>query len=325
EGYLDFIIPYQEGLKNIVASLGTALTPEQARILKRYTHNVVMVYDADNAGQLAMLRTMDIFIEEEMEVKIVSLPLGFDPDSFVRKYGIGPFREKISKASGLFDYKLAIMKSRHNAYDVQGKARISEEMLSTINKFKNAVLRSEYIRRLAEELDIREEALLLEAKRAKRIPEYPADSHPVARQALNASPAEKLLVALMLRETEIIHYIRQRLSPADFMDEKISRIVSLCFSFAEEGKELSPKSLLNYFGDEGISQIVCESIFLPDELSEQNKEKLIEDCLFRIKEQKSKLTRQRLHEEIKRAQDSKDEQRLQRLTEEFNSLLKKGL
>ncbi|MFH0762765.1 MAG: DNA primase [Candidatus Omnitrophota bacterium] len=323
EGYLDFILPYQEGVKNIVASSGTALTSEQARILRRYTHNVVMVYDADNAGQLAMLRSLDIFIEEEMEVKIVCLPLGFDPDSFVRKYGIGPFREKIAAALGLFDYKLAVMKSRHNAGSPQGKAMISQEMLSTIYKFKNAVLRSEYVRQLAQELDIREEALLQEAKRVKKAPEYPRDSRPLPqKKVLNASPAEKMLIALMLRESEIIGYIRQRLNPADFMDEKVSKLVSLCFNFAESGKEVSARSLLSYFGDDGISQIVCESVFLPDALSQQNTEKLVEDCLLRMREEKIKLTRQRLHEEIKRAQDSKDEEGLKRLTEEFNSLLK---
>jgi DNA primase len=110
EGYLDFIMPYQEGFKNIVASLGTALTLEQARLLKRYTHNVVMVYDADDAGQIATLRTLDIFIEEDMEVRVVCLPQGFDPDSFVRKYGIESFKDKIKQAENLFDYKLKILK-----------------------------------------------------------------------------------------------------------------------------------------------------------------------------------------------------------------------
>ena len=79
EGYLDFIIPYQAGVHNIVASLGTAFTPDQAKLLKRYTHNVVMVYDADKAGELASLRSLDIFIDEDMNVKVASLPLGSDP------------------------------------------------------------------------------------------------------------------------------------------------------------------------------------------------------------------------------------------------------
>ena len=325
EGYLDFIIPFQEGLKNIVASSGTALTAEQARILKRYSRNVVMVYDSDNAGQMAMLRSLDIFIDEDMEVRIVKLPAGFDPDSFVRKYGIEAFREKIKSAQGLFDYKLAVMKSRHNPQEALGKAKISEELLATINRFKNAVLRSEYIKQLAQELQVKEEALLQDANRAK--PLYPSRAEikepATGRRALNVNPAEKLLLNIMLQESALIHYIRQRLGPEDFLDERISRIVSLCFDFMEKGKELTPRMLLNHFADEDISQLVCESIFLPQGLSAQNKEKLIEDCSRRIKEQKIKLTRLRLHEEIKRAQDSKDEERLRRLTEEFNSLLKK--
>jgi DNA primase len=156
EGYLDLIMPYQEGLRNIVASLGTALTYEQARLIKRYTHNVVMIYDPDDAGELATLRTLDIFVEEGMNVKVVSLPEGFDPDLFVRKNGIEKFKDNIAQAQSLFDYKLKVLKSRYSIKEIEGKARVSSEMLLTINKFKNAVVKSEYIKRLAEELNIKE-------------------------------------------------------------------------------------------------------------------------------------------------------------------------
>ena len=172
EGYLDFMMPYQEGLKNIVASLGTALTNEQARLTKRYTHNVVMVYDADDAGELATLRTLDIFIEEGMEVKVVTLPEGFDPDLFVRKNGISAFKEKIEQAQNLFDYKLGILKSRYNPKDIHGKVKITQEMLSTIHKFKNAVLKSEYIKKLAQDLNLEEEPLLQELKKIKEEKSY---------------------------------------------------------------------------------------------------------------------------------------------------------
>jgi len=323
EGYLDFLIPYQEGIRNIVASSGTAFTSDQARLLKRYTHNVVVVYDADNAGQMAALRSLDIFIEEEMEVRVVSLPAGFDPDSFVRKQGIAAFKEKINNASGLLDYKLAVMKSRYNHREPSGKAKISQEMLFSVNKIKNAVLRSEYIRRMAQELDIKEEALLQESTRIKPQPQYNPPEPRFADKALKANPAEKLLVSLMLQESEIIHYIRQRLMAEDFLDEKISRIVSLCFNLVEEGKDISLKALLTHFGDEDISRLVCESAFLTQDLSVQNKEKIVDDCLRRIKEGKLKAARLRLQEEIKQAQDSRDEERLLRLANEFNSLLKK--
>jgi DNA primase len=84
---MDFIIPFQEGLNNLAASQGTALTTEQIRLLKRYTHNVVMVYDGDNAGEIATLRSLDMLIEEGMQVRIAPLPKGMDPDTLVRKEG----------------------------------------------------------------------------------------------------------------------------------------------------------------------------------------------------------------------------------------------
>ncbi|MFH1269813.1 MAG: DNA primase [Candidatus Omnitrophota bacterium] len=322
EGYLDFIIPYQEGQRNIVASLGTALTTEQARLIKRYTHNVVMVYDADDAGEIATLRTLDIFIEEGINVKVVSLPEGFDPDLFVRKNGIGKFQQKIQQAENLFDYKLKILKSRHGIREIEAKALVSSEMLSTINRFKNAILKSEYIKRLAQELDIEEDALWQEANKVKEPKTYPGqDNRGSPRQALNINPTEKLLIKLMLEEEELIGHIRQRLEPADFQDERTSRIVSLMFELMEQGKNIEPNKLINYLNDNSISQIICESTLLP-EISAQNKENIINDCITRLKNERLKNKKQRLHEQIKTAQESGDEEGLHRLMQEFHCLIK---
>ncbi|MBU2258272.1 MAG: DNA primase, partial [Candidatus Omnitrophica bacterium] len=167
EGYLDFIIPYQEGLHNIVASLGTSLTTDQARLIRRYTSNVVMVYDSDTAGEMATIRSLDIFIDEGMNVKVVSLPKGFDPDSFIRKYGVEDFKSKITLAENLFDYKLRILKSSCSLNDTEGKAKICSMMLPTINRFKNAILKSEYLKKLAHELKVDENALSEEINKIK--------------------------------------------------------------------------------------------------------------------------------------------------------------
>ncbi|MDD5408982.1 MAG: DNA primase, partial [Candidatus Omnitrophica bacterium] len=167
EGYLDFMIPYQEGLCNVVASQGTALTLEQIRLLKRYTHNVVMIYDGDTAGEIATLRSLDILIEEGVNVKVVPLPKGMDPDTLVRQEGIDSLRAKLNDAKTLFDYKLEVLKCRHNIKDAHGKSRIASEMLSTINKFDNAILRSEYIRRLSEEIKTPEHYILEELNKLK--------------------------------------------------------------------------------------------------------------------------------------------------------------
>lgn len=323
EGYLDFIIPYQEGLQNIVASLGTALTLEQVRLLKRYTHNVVMVYDADAAGELATLRSLDIFIEEEMNVRVVSLSKGFDPDLFVRKNGSASFKEKIEGASDLFDYKLGVLKSRFNFKEIEGKAKISSLMLETLAKLKNAVLKSEYIKKLAQELDVREDALLQELKKINSVKTYVDLNEALPRKVLNINPTEKLLIKLMLEEAELIDRIRKVLEPADFQDERISRIVSVMFDLATQGKNIEPHLLINYLGDGDVSQIVCESMFMPEDLSAQDKERVVDDCIQRLKNKRLRLKRQHLHEQIKTAQNLGDEEGLHRLMEEFHYLIKK--
>lgn len=323
EGYLDFIIPYQEGLKNIVASLGTALTLEQVRLLKRYTHNVVLVYDADSAGEMATLRSLDIFIEEEMQVKIASLPKGFDPDSFVRKFGIEKFKEAIAQASTLFDYKLKVLKSRHDHRDIEGKGKISQFMLESIGKLKNAVLKSEYIKRLGQELDVKEEALLQEIKKVKTLNPSALASSAINRKPLHINPTERLLIRLMLQENSFIEHIRKSLEPADFQDERACRIVSIMFDLVQQGRNVEPKALINHFGEEDISQVVCESMFI-DDLNPENRERLMYDCIARMKSDKLKLRREHLYDQIKTAQHLGDEEKLQQLMHEFHNLIKKG-
>jgi DNA primase len=323
EGYLDFILPYQAGFKNIVASLGTALTLEQIRLLKRYTHNVTLVYDGDPAGEMASLRSLDIFIEEEMRVKVATLPKGFDPDSFVRKFGVDRFRELVSQAKSLFDYKLGILRSRFDQNGAEGKAEISAQMIESIVKFKSAVLQSEYLKRLSQELDVREESLLQEMRKKKSSVPLQQQQSVTAKKPAAINPTEKLLIRLMLEENKLIERIRNSLEPADFNDARASRIVSVMFDLAGQGRRVEPRTLINHFNEEDVSQIVCESIFL-DDIAKHDKEKLVDDCIQRMKLDKKRLRREDLHEQIKAAQHLGEEERLQELMQEFHNLIKKG-
>ncbi len=323
EGYLDFIIPYQAGFQNLVASQGTALTIEQISLLKRHTHNCIMIFDADNAGQAATLRMLDAFVEEGMNVKVASLPIALDPDLYVREHGIKGLEDLAQGAEGLFDYKLKNAKSRFNLKQIEGKAKISQEMLPTINKFKNAVLKSEYIKRLAEELFVREEALLEELNKIKEAVPYASASVVIGKKVLNINPTEKLLIKLMLEETELIQQVREHLEPTDFQDERISKLVSVMFELTGQGKDAGPSKLINYLDDGDSLQFICESAFNLD-VPAQNKEDVINDCIKVIKRKKSRFLRQRLQEEIKRAEDSGDEERLSELRIEFCDLIKRG-
>ncbi|MCX5698702.1 MAG: DNA primase [Candidatus Omnitrophica bacterium] len=324
EGYLDFMIPYQEGLKNIVASQGTALTLEQIKLLKRYTHNVVMIYDGDTAGEIATLRSLDILIDEGINVKVVPLPKGMDPDALVRNEGINTLKAMVEKAESFFDYKLDVLKSRHDIKDAHGKTKIACQMLSTINKFDNAILRGEYIKKLSEAMRIPEQHILEELRKLK--PDVSGvGGQPVSlgRKQSQINPAEKLLIKFMLEEKELIEKITRELSPSDFADARTAKIVSVVRDLVGQGKNIEPSVLMNYFGEDDASQLVCETMFMPA-LTDQGREKAVDDCIARIKIQSKKARREHLHIQIENAQALGDDGKLNCLIQEFHNLIKKG-
>jgi DNA primase len=323
EGYLDFIIPYQEGIKNIVASCGTALALEQIRLLKRYTHNVVMIYDGDAAGELATLRNLDILIEEGMNIRIVRLPQGYDPDLFVRKFGSAKLKTLIAEANNLFDYKFSVLKTKHDINDTQAKSLIASEMLLTINKFQNAIIRSEYIRHLSEGLKVQEAYILEELQKLKPQQRFTGANREKNIKKLEINPAEKLLIKFMLEEEGIIQRIRLELEPADFQDERTSKIVSIMYELVTQGKAVTANILMNYFNEDDATQLLCESVFMPD-LNLQERDKAVGDCIQRLKHNRLKSRREHLHTQIKHAQATGDEKALNSLVKEFQDSIKKG-
>lgn len=320
EGYLDFIIPYQYGIKNLVASCGTTLTSDQVALLKRYTNNAVIVYDADNAGQMATLRSLDIFIEEAMDVRIVSLPKGLDPDLFVRKNGPDAFQKLIAEAKDLFDYKLDVLKSRHNEKDIRGKTQICSEMLPTLNRFKNAILKSGYVKKLSEDLGIPEESILQELRKLG-VSKTPIAQANTGYKKPEVNPTEKLLIKLMLEEKEFIGQIRQHLDPGDFHDEKTSKLVSVLFDLFGQGKDIDPSNLINYFDDDESMRFICESSISSEETTE-NRDRVLEDCIRRLKSRRLSLMREQLQNEIKFAEKNKDYDKLDKLTREVQASYK---
>jgi DNA primase len=323
EGYLDCIVPFQAGMRNIVASLGTALTPHQVRLLKRYTHNVCLVYDGDTAGQAASIRSLDIFVDEGVNLTIAVLPAGHDPDSFVRKNGIARFRELVDNADTVFDFKLDFLSARLKPDQIEGKAAVIADMLPTINRFKDAVIRSEYIRKLSGALDVKETALLEELAKIKPggRPGDTAADVPYRKTAIN--PTEQLLIKLMLEETAVIDQLRDTLDPDDFQDSRTAKIVQLMLDMTANGIRVSPHVILNHLGSDDTLRLICESTFLPD-VPENEKKIVIEDCIKRLKNTRTTARKQRLQAQIKKAQDSGDHELLNSLFIEFHSLTKKG-
>jgi len=325
EGYTDCVMPYQAGVTNIVASLGTALTVEQIRLLRRYTKNIFLLFDMDNAGEAAMLRSIDTLIEEGMNVRVANLDEGQDPDSFIRQHGVEAFRSRILEAQELFDYKLNILKQQYNVGLVEGKTRISHDMLATISRFPDAIIQSEYIKRLAQELNIAEQALMTELKKIgnnsfeKKFSKVTHNEvHPVYQKT---KEVERGVLKLLLNDFSFISSTKEFVGLSDFQDGEICKVISKIYELFDQGKEITVGSLINSFNDEATQRMIA-GLAIDDRDIAGDKEKMHRDYLSRIKNNKLKVKMKSLQEQIRMAEGSGDQEQLECFIKEYHLLLK---
>jgi len=168
EGYTDVLITQQYEFNNVAASLGTALTTRQIDLIKRFTDMVLIAYDADSAGNMATLRSLDLLVKAGLEVKVIDLPQGYDPADFLIKKGRIPFQNLIDRSLSLIDYKLKLLYSKYSIKTIEGKVKIIKGILPTLSVIDNEVELRAQTKKISEELKLSEEAILIELKRYKR-------------------------------------------------------------------------------------------------------------------------------------------------------------
>lgn len=324
EGYMDFLMPFQHGVQNIVASLGTALTVDQIRLLRRFTHNVVMLFDADTAGQMAMLRSLDLLIEEGMSGKVASLSPGDDPDSFVRTQGAEAFRDRVAQAESLVDFKLRMLFYQHGRDTVEARAKVAAAILPTIDKFDNVVAKSEYLKKLAYELSVSEEALAAELKRLRSSGPSEKNStvfSPQAQVREGIRPAERDILKLMLQEKDFVPLTKAAIQVDDFVSQEVREIVAQLFSLFDQGEALTPARLIDCFDDQKIRQLISGLLASGDDFL-GDKKKIHHDCINRLRQERQKFLRQDLRRRMEAARHQGDHDKVQELAYEFNQLIK---
>lgn len=327
EGYMDCVMPQQAGFTNIVASLGTALTQQQVRNIRRFTHNVVMLYDNDKAGEAAMIRSFDMLIEEGMNVRVASLEAGEDPDSFIRKKGVEEFQARITAAVDLFDYKLNKLCQRYDAGSVQGKAKICDEMIPTIDRYPHAVKQAGYVQQLAAKIGISEKVLTVELTKHREGIRRPAAHEEVPEPEYEPEPAtpprtvECSLLKLLLDEQDYVAATRQELSAEDFQDRKIRAVIGKIYELADQGREIQSSDLVNRFEDQEIVRLIAR-LATDDQLIAGDKNKIHRDCVTRLKQDRIKSHRKELIEKMKQAQEAGDAEALERLKQQFYQSIK---
>lgn len=167
EGYMDTIALFKAGIKNVVASMGTSLTKEQARLIKRYTDTVMICYDGDKAGQNATVRGLEILKENGLEVRVISLPDGLDPDELINQRGVNAYINCVNQALPLIDFKIQSAKSKYDLTTVSGKRKYIDECLKIIGECQNEFLAEELLKKLRDESGITYESLSRDLTRKK--------------------------------------------------------------------------------------------------------------------------------------------------------------
>lgn len=168
EGYMDVITCHQYGVTNVVASLGTALTSDQARALMRHTYQVAITYDADVAGSQAALRGLDVLSDLGAQVKVVKLPQGMDPDEYLKKSGKDSFNQLVDQGESFIEYKLFKAMEDVNTISIEGKIKVTEAILPDLEKIDSPVARESAVKLISIRLGLAEASILAELRKYSR-------------------------------------------------------------------------------------------------------------------------------------------------------------
>ena len=280
EGYMDLISLYQSGVKNVVAVSGTALTDDQVQLLSRYTKNVVLLFDADVAGIKASMRSIEILLKRDMEVKIVSLPKGEDPDSYVNKYGKDEFEDLIKRAENFLEYESKYYESQGRFNDPSTAAEAIRELVKPVALVSDDLKRNLLLRNIAKKFNLREK--LLESELDKQIKQFKRFEKTDVRVNENKRFGESTS-ALIDSSTEIspvLYNLEKEILKLLFEADK--PIAELIFSYlhAENFSNSLNRELFEYVKDEYENGENFTTSGLVADLKDDQKEIFVRELTF---------------------------------------------
>ncbi len=266
EGYMDVIALHQAGFDSAVASLGTALTEEQARMIARYTKKVVISYDADGAGQAAAQRAIDILKRADLQVNVLRIPNAKDPDELIKTKGADAFRRLIEHSEGHNAYRLDRIADKYDLTEDDQRIAFIQDAARMLAAIDGAVEREVYMGRTAKMAGITPEALSIEVRRAldiRRKQRSNAEHRTVRAVAQNAQPRDRMLrypdirsgraeegvLALLFTEPSLVPVITKRLRPADFSAPVLAKIYTHALELEAQGIPVSIAGFEGYLED----------------------------------------------------------------------------
>jgi len=311
EGYMDCIAVVSAGIENVVASCGTSLTESQVRLLGRYSRRAVVNYDPDSAGVAATERSLSLLLEEGFEAKVLALPGGLDPDSFIRREGASSYRELLAAAPSYLDYLTERAASSHDLSRPEGKVAAANAVMPYLVRVPNAMLRAELANRLAERLRLEERLLREELKRAagegRRELQVQAGMEPV-----RATPAEKKLLRAFFENEELAdEFLPQLVESGDCEGQPVGEIFKQLWEARRRGERLEASHAESWPGKE-TQRLIYETLFESGEVPDREQ---VLACIRALHIKKAERERARLQGEIQTAERARDQAKLVQLLE----------
>ncbi len=284
EGYMDAISLYQRGFNNVVASLGTALTEEQGRLLRKYSEQVILSYDSDGAGQEAIMRGLAILENQGCDARVIQMEGAKDPDEYVIKYGSGRFNLLVENAISLVEFKIKMLKNKYNLENANDKIKFLKEITKIFSNVDNKIEREIYIDKISEQYNISKEAIYAEVNKVSynNVSENVL-TKPVKREAkvVEISPSvikrENMIIYLLINHfKEAYEPIVTNITLEDFrLEENKTIFQKILESPAEDSEKIL--QMISNIENQNIQSHVSEILVTDYEIS--SVEKCIEDVV----------------------------------------------
>ncbi len=338
EGYLDVIACHKAGVTETVGCLGTALTPAQAKLLKRYAQEIIILYDTDAAGLKAAVRAFELINQENLKIKALALTQGKDPDEVVRQFGAAALKNALGQAVHFVEFMLEQACRRYNPGSIEGKIRIKDEVIAIIVQLEDKLEQHEYSKRLATRLGQPAEIIVDEVKKAagKHKSSRPAaapmvaDTPPVVQEERSSLPEgkipreERVLLNILLRFPAQIELVKKSLDLDVISADQHRRLLQAMFEEPAADPDGEEEWLPTFLENEHVPlplRAYARELAKEDK-GEEEPWPVISDCLKRLVTAKLKTEQARLQEQIQQAATAGDMETLKQLEEQKFNLAK---
>lgn len=304
EGYMDVISVYQAGVKNIVATLGTAITENQAKLMLRYANEILICYDSDEAGTKATLRAIDIINSVGGKSRIIRLKGAKDPDEYINKNGVEKFKEAVKKAVSSTEFRISLIKGQYDTTTTDGKVQFINEVVNIFASLRDPIEIDAYMNKVSEETEINKEAILSKYKEKtaknsyKKIPaRQEFKKRTVTKTVENGKKvtvsnsllgAEKRILGLMAQSKKLCKQVQAEISAEEFSTEVYRKLARRIYDAYNSGTAPDEAMMLNDFSSDEAEMNEASAVFYNLEIYSGDEE-TVRDLIYTIKLEKLQL------------------------------------